>query len=190
MTFYLIWPVSRNNRSVKFWSAFLMDLEKQLVANINVLNENIPDYDTLKFKGFLIKYLCSVVVWSVISKKRDFLQFFYWRQHFRINRHEWLAYLLRNSHAKFQACSFKGKSIMVFLVILVLSGENSGLEISDLYFWHLQEKFLWQTLFFRKYIWYPSCLRGYKFSTWYARLTSLLLPYGMQECRGHGTQES
>ena len=54
MTFYLIWPFSRNNRSVKFWSAFLMDLEKQLVANINVLNENIPDYDILKFKGFLM----------------------------------------------------------------------------------------------------------------------------------------
>ena len=48
MTFSLIWSFSRNNWSVKFWSAFLMDLERQLVANINFLKENIRNYDTLK----------------------------------------------------------------------------------------------------------------------------------------------
>ena len=145
--------------------------------------QNLKDF-------WCIKYLSSVVVWSVISKKHNFLQFFYWRQHFPIKRHEWLACLLRKSHAKFQTCSFKGKSVIIFLVIPVLSGENSVLEIFGQYFWHLQENVLWQTLFFRKYVWYPSCLRGYKFSTWYARLTSLLLPYEMQEYREHGTQES
>ena len=43
--------------------------------------------------------------------------------------------------------AFKVKKVMVFLPILVLSGQNSGL-----HFWHAQENFLYQTLFFRKHI--------------------------------------
>ena len=47
-TFSLIWSFNRNNWSVKFWSVFLMDLEKELFANIDFLKENISNYDTLK----------------------------------------------------------------------------------------------------------------------------------------------
>ena len=57
MTFSLIWSFSRNNWSVKFWSAFLMDLEKPLVANINFLKFWKRTYQTMilwKFKVFLM----------------------------------------------------------------------------------------------------------------------------------------
>ena len=43
MAFILIWSFSISN-----WSVFLMDLEKQSVANIDFLKENIASYDTLK----------------------------------------------------------------------------------------------------------------------------------------------
>ena len=51
MTFSLILFFSRSNWSVKFWFAFLMNLEKRLLANIDFLKENISNYDTLKIWG-------------------------------------------------------------------------------------------------------------------------------------------
>ena len=73
-----------------------------------------------KSKGFwCITYLCSVVVWSVFGKNRNFSPCFalmsaLFQKIFPIKWHGWLAYLLWKSHAMFQRCSFKGKKLWYF----------------------------------------------------------------------------
>ena len=62
-------------------------------------------------------------------QRSSFFAIFCWRQNFfkkkfTIKWHGWLVYLLRKSYAKFQTCSFKGKKVMIVLLIPVLSSGN------------------------------------------------------------------